>query len=303
MPFVKPAPPEILQEALASNDRLSKYAETFYTEEIDPGMAATLSLNDIRALLPLAPVGDCLRLRALFQSLPAMMRSVPDPRKNPGWTFAADYLSTGALEGNMAEKHFRQSDQLCLVASLILIPTINDGILKAPKCDPAACNALVYVDFCLWLFTAFAFLSTIICFLQLGVSDMVKMAHEWPQHLLENWSYFMQPVNTLTAGLTSMCAALSTRVYLNYDRERGVLCICVFAAFFAFFWLGFAGFRMRLHKLPWTFSAFFLLVASQFGHNLPKALPPEAYVEGAPLPARGAPHARTSGSAGSRVVA
>ena len=81
MPFVKPAPPEILQEALASNDRLSKYAEAFSTEEIDPGMVATLSLNDIRALLPSAPVGDCLRLRALFQSLPAMVRSVPDPRR------------------------------------------------------------------------------------------------------------------------------------------------------------------------------------------------------------------------------
>ena len=102
MPFVKPAPPEILQEALASNDRLSKYAETFYTEEIDPGMAATLSLNDVRALLPSAPVGDCLRLRALFQSLPATVRSVPDPRKNPGWTFAADFLSAGALEGPAA---------------------------------------------------------------------------------------------------------------------------------------------------------------------------------------------------------
>jgi hypothetical protein len=233
MPFVKRTPPEVLQEALAADKRLKVYADAFATEDIDPNMAQHLSLNDLRIMLPSASVGDCLRLRTLFQSLPTMMRSTPDPREAPGWSFPAQFISTGALEGNLAEKHFKQSDHLALVSSLMVLPTIEFGILSAPPCDPSnGCTPLLYADFGLWLVTAFCYLSTITVLIQLGVSDMLKMKHEWPQHFLDHWYYFMQPVSLFVTGTCSLCAALCTRVYLTLDHERGVMAICCFVGFF-----------------------------------------------------------------------
>ena len=301
MPFIKRTPSKVLQEALAADQRLEVYADAFAAEDIDPDMAHHLSLNDLRIMLPSASVGDCLRLRTLFQSLPTMMRALPDPREAPGWCFPAQFISTGALEGNLAEKHFKQSDHLALVSSLMVLPTIEIGILSAPPCDPSdGCTSLLYADFCLWLVTAFCYLSTITLLLQLGVSDMLKMAHEWPQHFLDHWYYFMQPVSLFITGTCCLCAALCTRVYVTLDHERGVMAICCFVAFFVFFWFGSFSFRMKTLKLPLTCRHFFAHLASQMGFILPRASPPEAYPHER-IPAGGHDHSHDPIHHGRRV--
>mmetsp|Transcript_136742 Transcript_136742/g.354562 ORF Transcript_136742/g.354562 Transcript_136742/m.354562 type:complete len:335 (+) Transcript_136742:56-1060(+) len=235
-PFTRPAPS--LEQALALHG-FAWYAPAFQAAQIDAELAQTMTAADLRALLPEAPLGHCLRMQLLFKEAFQRQPALP---ASPAWRMPAMLVAQGQISGNLAGSYEKWCDNVVIFCSLQLGVVIEFWMELIPECeDGTSCETLRMVDFICWTIAAsFLFMAAFSGFLGSALLTQLIREEDLPVFMLRNWALFSIPALTATLGTTCSCAAMGTRALVTLDETNGPIGAAAMGllilSMFAFFW-------------------------------------------------------------------
>jgi hypothetical protein len=268
-PFTKTCipQPQDIPSLLKPLPDLAVYAPRFTEEQIDVALASGMTMQDLRVLLPDAPLGHCLRLHALLAALSEREADIPE---HPVWRTPAKMISAGVLEQSAREFLTTILEFTIIAASLCLSISFPTMMTVPAACaDGGTCVTLRDADFIMWMLSTALFLFSIgTCWIeQFGMSCMLE--GEIAQHQAAHFGMTVTPTVTFITGVALFTAGIATRCMISLEsavlaKAAAATFSLVLATTWAYFWataMQFGG--LKFSELLWNQLGFFGLYLPQ----------------------------------------
>jgi hypothetical protein len=226
--------PPSMAELLAEFDDLAPYAAAFEEAKISPSLARDMSAADMRAVLPGAPFGDCLRIRRVVASAREKTRMMVP--KAPSLQALGRIVGAAYQDGEMGSSLITQLEFLLVCSSLLLSITAPYAMEPVQQCsDTSDCRTLRVLDSILWTASTSFFLGSVVtswitfmCYVAVSKSQLAK----WYE---DNYFYVKFGMMLFVAGITAIPCAFVTRVLIvthgdTFPRYLKWLVACVFGS-------------------------------------------------------------------------
>ena len=165
-----------------------------------------MSMDDIRSLLPEAPLGHMLRLRQIFRDTPQLVHAPPASRMQ---RFGAKFISNWACDGQAKENQVVLSDVILVTGSLLLSISASLLFSMPSGCsDGDPCVALRQVDAILWTVSTWAFAVSVVTALLGVLYLMPSRSQDWPAQMRKHYIFNLIPMGCWVFG--RRCAEVSS---------------------------------------------------------------------------------------------
>lgn len=209
--------------ALPDHAHLAKYVPTFKGASIDVDLASDMTIDDIRSLLPDAPLGHCLLMRRILAERSTPKAFVP-AGCDSSVVAVSRLIGRTAVAGDTREWIFENVELNLVVASLLFAVSFQ-AIVSAPEscAGGVECPVLLTIDACLWAVISAFFLSTVT--VSWILNHFVGMISEkyLPTYVLDNFTWVMMGSSEVVLGVTLVPVAAATRMIIVLNGKSGYL--------------------------------------------------------------------------------
>ena len=209
--------------ALPEHAHLAEYVPAFKGASIDADLASDMSIDDLRALLPDAPLGHCLLMRRVLRQRSAPHAFVP-AGCDSSVVAVSRLVGRAAAAGDTREWMFENLEINLIVSSLFFAVSFQ-ALLSTPEscAGGVECPVLLTVDAWLWAVISAFFLSTV----TFGwiVNHFTGMVHDehLPGYALDNFLWFMAGGAAVILGVSLFPVAAAARVVILLDGNKAYL--------------------------------------------------------------------------------
>lgn len=248
-----------LADALTSHG-LNEYLDDFIEAKIDETLAPKMSVAELRVLLPMAPLGDCLRLHDVFHNA---LFPVVDLPCSAGYRFKSCFLTKLANEGGSGLN--ANLELFLVVSSLMLTLTVPELMSAKNKCsDGSSCEGWLAADFALWTASTSAHIFVVVSSMcALSMLNSVVCQETVPMVFAKHPRLFTTLPLVFQVGFFTKFLAMCTRIYINHCHHSwwiigpAILIPASLATWGYLFWL-----ICIACKCPWTCTPIFLVTMS-----------------------------------------
>jgi hypothetical protein len=238
-PFTKACELGSIATVLRSIENLGQYIERFNEAQIDTELATRMTMQDLRVLLPDAPLGHCLRIHSTLSGLPLYEQDIPSCAI---WRSPALVLSSGCMDKNTRQNLTIMLEFTLVGSSLMLSLAVAALMSPTGECaDGTKCKMLHDADYMLWAVATAFFLFAVQSSWLINFGATMKTDSQLPHWMAKHWAIITCPHASFILGLCVIAVALSTRAWIMMVSEMlpvavtaimGAQCLCVWGVWF-----------------------------------------------------------------------
>ena len=216
-PFVTYDAAPTISELLAADDELAQYVKAFADAALeDVALAAEMSLADLQAFLPSAPLAHCLKLRRLFATNRTTLK--PLVSEHPCWLLASRTIAANACDGSLRERSLARHEFDLIGGSLFLAFSIAPLLAPATSCaGDQPCPALLTADLLLWTCLTASLLTVVVLTWASVIIESAVTNASFAQWMLDHWRFYTATALMFVASLTILPVAISVRLFILVD--------------------------------------------------------------------------------------
>jgi hypothetical protein len=216
-PFTKACELDSITALLSPIDDLGQYSGSFIAAQIDTELATRMTMQDLRMLLPDAPLGHCLRIHSELSGVQLHEQDIP---RAAIWRTPALIISSSCLDDNGRTNMTILLEFTLVSASLLLALSVSGMMTLYDECaDGTKCQTLRDVDYTLWIVSTALFLFSIQSSWLVNFASSMQTDSQLPHWQVRHFAIVVCPHASFITGLNVLAAAFTTRAWIMTESQ------------------------------------------------------------------------------------